>query len=213
MVKDLKTCLVAPTISGSVATGPTNDSALGTHFAWISPDLPTGPTDVFYVGSHDDPADSRSLAPGDSLPKYEQGGARVKGRVPASKSVSGKKCGRNQRSANALMAHARQYPNEHTRRYVLDETHLVVRVPAPNERTLRMHDTETDEDGVLRTFLPVTTPWNVDATPTNILRHFGLTTSTENTFDDDDDADDASGTPATVGQASLDVGGDPAISK
>ena len=89
----------------------------------------------------------------------------------------------------------------------------MIRTPAPNERTLRLHDCETDEDGVLRTFLPVTTPFNTAVTSKNILRHFGLTTSTENTFDNDDDADDTSGAPATAGQASLDVGGGHAIGK
>ena len=162
-----------------MATGPTNDSTLGTHFAWISPDLPTGPTDVYYVGTHDDPAESRSLAPGDSLPKYDQGGARVKGRVSAGKTVSGKKCSRTKRKTDALLAHARQFPEQHTRQYVLDEVHLVIQAPAP---------------------------LNAPETPANVLRHFGLTASTDTTFDMDSN-DDASGTPATAGQASLDAGG------
>ncbi len=59
---------------------------------------------------------------------------------------------------------------------------------------------------MLRTFLPVTTPFNTPATPANVLRNFGLT---ETTFD----MDDASGTPATVGQASLDAGGGHATGK
>ena len=53
----------------------------GQVYAWISPDLPTGPDDVFYVGMNDDPHESRSLAPGNTLPYFGTGGKRVKGRV------------------------------------------------------------------------------------------------------------------------------------
>ena len=147
-------------------------------YAWISPDLPTGPDDVFYVGTHDDPHESRSLAPGDSLPSFGTGGKRQAGRVGQGKKLDNRKGSRGQRKTDALLNHQKQFPEEHPRKYLLDKVHKIIRTEAPNDRTRRLLDCETDEDGVLRTFMPVDVPYTPEETAANILRHFKLTAST-----------------------------------
>ncbi len=150
----------------------------GQVYAWISPDLPTGPDDVFYVGTHDDPHESRSLAPGDSLPCFGTGGKRQKGRVGQGKKLDNRKGSRGQRKTDALLNHQKQYPEQHPRKYLLDKVHKITRTEAPNDRTRRLLDCETDEDGVLRTFAPASVPYTPEETAANILRHFHLTAST-----------------------------------
>ncbi len=147
-------------------------------YSWISPDLPTGPTDDFHVGTHDDPHESRSLAPGDTLPNFGVGGKRVKGRVGQGKGLDNRKGSRGQRKTAALLNHQAQFPELHLRNYLVDRVHLIIRTEPANDRTHRLLDCTTDEDGVLRTFAPVDVPFTLEETAANIRRHFRLTAST-----------------------------------
>ncbi len=72
------------------------------------------------------------------------------------------------------------YPEQHPRRYVLDEAHLVVPIPAPTPDQLSLPDREVDEDGVVWTFVLVPTPYHpvvtvMEETPALIYSHFGVT--------------------------------------
>ena len=94
--------------------------------------------------------------------------------------MSGRKGSRAQRKTQALLAHAVMYPEQHPRRYVLDEAHLVVPIPAPTPDQLSLPDREVDEDGVVWTFVLVPTPYYpvvtvTEETPALIYSHFGVT--------------------------------------
>ena len=147
-------------------------------YTWISPDLPTGPDDVFYVGTHDDPHDSRSLAVGDSLPNFGIGGKRVKGRVTRAAKLDNRKSSRGERKTDALLNHQVQFPEQHRREYLVDKVHKIIRTEPANAITHQLLDCEIDEDGVLRTFADLDVPFTPEETAENILRHFRLTAST-----------------------------------
>ena len=83
------------------------------------------------------------------------------------------------RSEDALVNHQKQHPEQLGRKYLVDKVHKIIEVDAPNDRTRRLLDCETDEDGVLRTFAPVNVPYTPEETAANILRHFHLTASTQ----------------------------------
>ncbi len=89
----------------------------------MKPDLPTGPTDKYYIGTHEDPAKSPSLVPGQVLPDYQwPAGVRVATFKPLDKRQSGKKGSRASRKVHALVAHAAKFPgaSDH-RRCELDQ--------------------------------------------------------------------------------------------
>ncbi len=147
----------------------------------MKPDLPTGPTDKYYIGTHDDPAQSPSLAPGQVLPDYRwPAGLRVATSKPLNKRQSGKKGSRASRTSHALLAHATQFPHLHPRQYVMNERHMVVPIPAPTPAQLALSDRDCDEFGVIRTFVVVDTPYHPVVTVTQespelISSHFGVT--------------------------------------
>ncbi len=96
-------------------------------------------------------------------------------RVAQGKGLDNRKSSRGERKTSALLKHQKLHPELHTREYRVNEVHLIIQTPGPDNRTRRLLDCETDEHGVMRTFAPLDVPYTPEENAASILRHFSLT--------------------------------------